>query len=318
MANPIDALIWAWEVAGRHVRVGRHQDRTGPTFNKVGILHTSENSLVRSSAKGVAAWQNTQEEFLDREETKERYSGYHFLVDRHGFVGQCNPADTKANHAGKSFDWKGHPGGGNNHIGVAMVARASRMPYSHQKDDFDNLLMKTAVLLAHINDKYGIPLVRITIEEYKAGKRGWLGHMNVANNPVGRKSDPGEHFPWDELLKEANLQWNRIYRHSVPAYPHQQAEGGKPQAATSGQPSTVSFAAGSVTMSGQTFKASEMKFLKDFASKSLRDKVEAGSLAYATAVIRRLRIELGVEPDITASDLAVRLLNLQGKGRNIG
>ena len=307
MANPIDALIWAWEVAGRHVRVGRHQDRTGPTFNKVGILHTSENSLVRSSAKGVAAWQNTQEEFLDREETEERYSGYHFLVDRHGFVGQCNPADTKANHAGKSFDWKGHPGGGNNHIGVAMVARASRMPYSHQKDDFDNLLMKTAVLLAHINDKYGIPLVRITIDEYKAGKRGWLGHMNVANQPVGRKSDPGEHFPWDELLKEANLQWHRIYRHSVPEHP--------PQAATSGQAERKP---GEVIISGTTFKPAEVKFLRDFANKSLRDKVEAGSLAYATAVIRRLRIELGVEPDITASDLAVRLLNLQGKGRNIG
>ena len=182
------------------------------------------------------------------------------------------------------------------------------MPYNHQKDDFDNLLMKTAVLLAHIYDKYGIPLVRISIDEYKAGKRGWLGHMNVANQPVGRKSDPGEHFPWKELLDEANLQWHRIYRHSVPAHPAEQAEGGKPpQAATSGQPKPASVSAGTITMSGQSFTADEIKFLKGLAEHSLSDHVQTGTLAYLTRFIRRLRKGIS-DQDLSADDLAVRLL----------
>ena len=313
MANPIDALRWAWEHSGRHNRVGKHQERSGPRFNKMGVLHTTENSLVRSSAEGVADWQNRQTGHVNMEATKKRYSGYHFLVDRNGFIGQCNPSTTRAYHAGNSYDWgdRRQPtpyggGGGNNHIGVAMVARASKMPYNEEAEAFDGLLTKTATLLAHIKDKYAIPLVRLTIAEYRAGHQGWLGHQDVAT-PHGRKSDPGEHFPWDELLKQANARWANIYAAPKP-----------PQAATSGQPKPLSFSAGNITLSGQTFKADEVKFLKDFAHKSLYSQVEAGSLAYATAVIRRLRIELGVEPDITASELAVRIAGLLKKGRNIG
>ena len=301
MANPIDALRWAWEHSGRHNRVGKHQERSGPRFNKVGVLHTTENSLVRSSAEGVADWQNRQTGHVNMEATKKRYSGYHMLVDRNGFIGQCNPSTTRAYHAGNSYDWgdRRQPtpyggGGGNNHIGVAMVARASKMPYNEEAEAFDGLLTKTATLLAHIKDKYAIPLVRLTIAEYRAGHYGWLGHQDVAT-PHGRKSDPGEHFPWDELLKRANLRWANIYASS-------------PKVAATDGTAVKMTDVGSVTMSGITFKAEEIRFLKDLAAKSLYYKVEPGSLAYGTAIIRRLRKELGLAASVNSQDFADLLL----------
>ena len=311
--NPIEGTSWAWEAAGRHERVGKAQARAGlPTMNRIGVLHTSENSLLRSSAPGVAHWQNTQEGFVDKEKTDKRYSGYHFLADKDRWIGQCNPDNTRAYHAGNSYEWgdraqppKTGGGSGNNHIGLAMVARAARMPYNEEEEAFGRLLQSTATIMAHICDKYDIPLERITIKEYRQGKRGWLGHQDVAT-PHGRKSDPGEHFPWNDLLVEARKAWNRLY--TVAAKPP------PPQAATSGG------GQGTIKqgVAGIQFDRNEVKFLKDLAHKSLYNQVEAGSLSYATAVIRRLRIELGVEPDIAAAELAVRIADLLKKGRNIG
>ena len=309
--NPINSAVWHWDIDGRHDRVAKHQVRKGSHFNQIGVLHTSENSLVRSSALGVAKWQNTQTDFTDADKTKKRYSGYHFLVDSNHWIGQCNPDNTRAYHAGNSYDWgdKAQPaiyggGGGNNHIGVSMVARASRMPYEHEEEAFGNLLLNTAELLAHICQKWDIPLERISIKEYRAGKRGWLGHQDVAT-PHGRKSDPGEHFPWAELMTEANRAWNRLYTVAArTAKP--------PQAATSGQGTIKQ------DVAGIKFGHDEVRFLKDLAHKSLYNQVEAGRVSYATAVIRRLRIELGVEPDITASELAVRIADLLKKGRSVG
>ena len=317
MDNPIDSVSWAWEAAGRHDRVGKAQHRVGlPTMNRIGVLHTSENSLVRSSAPGVAHWQNTQEGFVNKEKTDKRYSGYHFLADTDRWVGQCNPDNTRAYHAGNSYEWgdraqpaKTGGGGGNNHIGLAMVARAARMPYNEEEDQFGRLLQSTATIMAHICQKYDVPLERISIKEYRQGKRGWLGHMDVAT-PHGRKSDPGEHFPWNDLMVEARRAWNRLY--TVAAHSGQSAQS-EPDKSSPGGQSVMKAQVGDIK-----FGPDEVKFLKDLAAKSLYNQVEAGSLSYATAVIRRLRIELGVEPSITASELAVRIADLLKKGRSVG
>ena len=63
--------------------------------------------------------------------------------------------------------------------------------------------------------KYGIPMKRITIDEYRAGQQGWLGHMDVAyrRDKLGRKrprkSDPGKEFPWGKLILKANELRNK-------------------------------------------------------------------------------------------------------------
>ena len=189
---------WLWETF-KNRKCGRPQNRSGAKYNKFGVLHTTENNLG-ASAKDVALWQNTQ---------KKVYSGYHYLIDVDGVVYQCNPRTTKAQHAGLSYRWGGALGGGNNGIGASMVARAGLMPYSSEQGMFDNLLNNTAGLLVDINEEYGIPIKKITIEQYKNGVAGWLGHQDVAYriDKAGRKKqrkfDPGARFPWDVLISRA-------------------------------------------------------------------------------------------------------------------
>ena len=194
---------WLWEVK-RNPRCGRAQNRGRSQFNRVGVLHATDGQhddiLSSNGARATAAYQNN----LKR--TGLIYSGYHFLVDKGGVVGQCNPRTTRAFHAGRSWNWNGIPGGGNNHIGLSLFSQAHLWPYQDtdkHKVAAANILDNAAQVMAMIYDRFGIPLVRISIDEYRGGKQGWLGHMDVANRPVGRKPDPGEHFPWDDLIKLA-------------------------------------------------------------------------------------------------------------------
>ena len=192
------ASKWLWDTY-KNRKCGKLQNRSGPAFNKCVVLHTTENG-IRSLAVNVAKWQNTQ---------KKVYSGYHYLTDSRGnIVYQCNPDTTKAYHAGKSYNWGLALGGGNKHIGVSMVAEAGRMPYKGDHH-FEKLLDTTAQVMLEIFLKYKIPMKRITIDEYRAGQKGWLGHMDVAYrlDKLGRKKqrkfDPGKNFPWDRLIEKA-------------------------------------------------------------------------------------------------------------------
>ena len=189
---------WLWD-KNKNRKCGRKQNRYGNKFNNFGVLHTTENNL-EGSARAVANWQNSQ---------KKVYSGYHYLIDTNEIVYQCNPLTTRANHAGKSYNWGGAIGGGNLGIGASMVARAGLMPYTSEKDNFNKLIDNTAKLMVALEEKFNIPLKKITIEEYRDGVKGWLGHQDVAYrlDKLGRKKqrkfDPGAKFPWDVLIARA-------------------------------------------------------------------------------------------------------------------
>ena len=189
-------MNWQWQER-RNPHCAKLQTRNGSLYNQVGVLHTTENSLG-SSAQNVADWQNRQTKV---------YSGYHFLVDTKQVIYQCNPLTTRAYHAGRSLAFGGNPDDrGNNQLSVSMTAEAGKFPYDN-KELQEKLLDVTAQLLVDINQEYGIPLLKITPEDYQCGKRGWLGHMDVAikkDGKLGRKADPGKNFPWGELMNKAH------------------------------------------------------------------------------------------------------------------
>ena len=192
---------WLWETM-RNSRCGKPQNRSGPGNNEVIVIHTTDgphdNIQNGNGARATAAWQNRQ---------RKVWSGYHFLVDKSGVVGQCNPRNTKAYHAGRSWNWKGLPGGGNKAgIGVSLFSQAHLWPYQDTEADRTAsaaILDNAAQLLGLLHDRFGVPLSRITVNDYRKGARGMLGHMDIANRPVGRKPDPGKLFPWDELVERA-------------------------------------------------------------------------------------------------------------------
>ena len=176
-------------------RAGKPEKRAhSRSFNKCCIVHTTENG-IEGSAMSVMRWQNRQEE---------RYSGYHFEVDRHGWWCFMNPLTTRAWHGGKSEIWGGGgTAGASNHIGMALVAQAADWRH-YKQSDVDAVIDHAARCAAYISLTYSIPLRRISREDYLAGVQGFLGHEDVAI-PSGRKVDPGRRtgFPWQQMLAKA-------------------------------------------------------------------------------------------------------------------
>ena len=190
---------WLWETSGRNPKCGRPQTRPPEKgFLQAVILHTTDgprDSIVHEGgAAATAHWQNTQ---------RKAWSGYHFLLDQSEIIGQCNPANTKANHAGVSWGWK-KQGMGNRQIGVSIAGRADHWDYAlaGYPEAVDEVLDNLAALAVELYERFGVPLRRVTLEQYKNGQRGWLGHMDVAR-PKGRKPDPGTAFPWDVFIAKA-------------------------------------------------------------------------------------------------------------------
>ena len=269
---------WHWNTF-KNRKCGKPQNRSGNQFNKCVVLHTTENTLG-GKAENVALWQNTQ---------KKVYSGYHYLTDSYGNIFyQCNPDNTKAYHAGRSYNWGLALGGGNNHIGVSMVAYAGHMPYPNQKDMFEDLLDTTAKLMLEIHLKYGIPMKRITIEEYRAGQQGWLGHQDVAyrRNKLGkkvqRKFDPGKNFPWDRLIEKANALKEK-----------------------QGTPIESKV----IKMDSILTTADEM-FLRDMVKELQEAKASPSSLKYTLRFYRELAKQFGfsgAQPEVVAKELFERV-----------
>jgi N-acetyl-anhydromuramyl-L-alanine amidase AmpD len=60
----------------------------------------------------------------------------------------------------------------------------------------------SAKLAADICKRHAIPIVRLSVEDLKAGKRGLCGHVDITNAFSGGKghTDPGPAFPWELYL----------------------------------------------------------------------------------------------------------------------
>lgn len=64
------------------------------------------------------------------------------------------------------------------------------------------MLRRSAKLTAAKAKKFGIPVRRLTVEQIRAGYKGFAGHLDITNALNGGKGhwDPGYNFPWDWYL----------------------------------------------------------------------------------------------------------------------
>lgn len=95
------------------------------------------------------------------------------------------------------------PGANRKGIHIEHAGYAAQTP--GQWVDVYNLAMleQSAKLAADICKRHAIPIVHLSVEELKAGKRGLCGHVDVTNAFNGGKghTDPGVAFPWDLYLE---------------------------------------------------------------------------------------------------------------------
>ncbi|MBI1980341.1 MAG: thiamine phosphate synthase [Methylocystis sp.] len=105
----------------------------------------------------------------------------HYVVEEDGRVLQLVPESRRAWHAGKSF-WAGETDMNSASIGIEIVHPGYLDPRPYPAAQIE----ATAALARDICRRHAIPPERV------------LAHSDIA---PGRKRDPGEFFPWEELAR---------------------------------------------------------------------------------------------------------------------
>ena len=198
-----------------------------------------------------------------------------------------------------------------------MVAFASKFTSTQSPEDM-KLISQAARCAAYIHLTFGVPLVRITPAEYRQGKRGFLGHMDVAISlkagkwQLGRKSDPGKSFPWDLFLNNAKIFVQQSQPQRGDHVRIVQPKGAEVEASNivnyppKGSTPTIDVgdtAAKKPAGRLPELMPGEISYLKSFCDACQKNAVEPGSLAWVVRFIRALRKELGDE-NIGAAQLA--------------
>jgi N-acetylmuramoyl-L-alanine amidase len=139
-----------------------HNSRHGATVDCV-VIHDTESS----TAAAALSWF----------ESPASRASAHYVIDRDGRVYRCVAEEDRAWHAGVS-ELAGRPDLNTSSIGIEMVGFAAGPYTAAQIDAVVELLVE--LCLRH-------PAIR---------EDRIVGHDAIAR-PLGRKTDPGPHFPWD-------------------------------------------------------------------------------------------------------------------------
>lgn len=122
----------------------------------------------------------------------------HYTLDEDGTVYRHVPEDKRAWHAGISW-WGGRDDVNSRSIGIEIVNPGHEWGYREFPDEqIAALIALSKTILA----RHAIPAANI------------VGHSDVA---PGRKTDPGELFPWRRLAGHGIGLWPRGGRAAVPA-----------------------------------------------------------------------------------------------------
>ncbi len=112
----------------------------------------------------------------------------HYMVDRDGTISQYVAEEKRAWHAGKSY-WHGNIDINSASIGIEIVNRGHEFLMDNDElESFPDIQMRAVA-----------DLVKGIQARWQIANKNILGHSDIA---IGRKIDPGEHFPWEFLEAE--------------------------------------------------------------------------------------------------------------------
>lgn len=154
------------------------------------VMHTMESQKKPGTAKNVALW------FGGKTKTLPPKASAHYCVDGVDII-QCVSESVVA--------WAA-PGANKNGIHIEHAGYAAQTPVEWGDPYSRAVLLLSSKLAADICKRHAIPIVRLSVEELKAGHRGLCGHVDITNAFNGGKghTDPGPSFPWDDYLEMVN------------------------------------------------------------------------------------------------------------------
>lgn len=145
------------------------------------VIHGTVSACEPGGARATAAY------FRD---TVTRPSSAHYVVDPDEDV-QCVFDSVEAYHA--------PPNRGS--LGIELCDPQTGSGARWHDENHQKMLKRAAKLVARLALAYGVPVVRLSVEDLKAGKHGICGHVDVSNAwHQTDHSDPGDGFPWDQFM----------------------------------------------------------------------------------------------------------------------
>lgn len=155
-----------------------------PTDPRVIVNHTTEGSETIPSARNGA-------EYCQR---RTDGTSAHYFIDPREVV-HCVRTKDQAHTARRN----------GNRIGIhyEFCGRAGQTTAQWDDDDSNAILRNAARQAARDAKKYGIPVVKLTAAQVRAGAKGFCGHVDITHafpEDHGDHTDPGKYFPWDEYL----------------------------------------------------------------------------------------------------------------------
>jgi N-acetyl-anhydromuramyl-L-alanine amidase AmpD len=125
----------------------------------------------------------------------------HYCVDPHQVV-QCVRDTDVAWHA---------PCANRYGIGIEHTGYARQTAAEWDDDASRAILERSAILVADICHRHGIPAVKLSSADLLAGKRGICGHFDTTE--AWHKSshvDPGPNFPWAQYLAAVSAELDKL------------------------------------------------------------------------------------------------------------
>lgn len=149
---------------------------------QVGVIHTAESlpDFVGedTGAEGVSKYGATTER-----------ASWHDTIDSDSWV-------RNLPHEYTAFHVMGYNSIG---VGLEIATQAAKWidtPVGWRYATLD----RTAAWVAEVHQRHNLPIVRLDKAQVDAGLKGFVGHGSL--DPT-RRSDPGDAFPWDYVLKKA-------------------------------------------------------------------------------------------------------------------
>lgn len=187
---PVDELVPtpATFIRARYFRRGRR----GAAVRLV-VIHTAETPKGEKTARSVGNWFASEMRGADGK----IYEGStQYGVDANEIVQYVAESDTAYGAAGANETG----------IHIEHAGRASQTPAQWADAYSEKMLRRSAVLVADLCRRFGLPIKRIGPDEVKAGAAGICGHVDISRaypDKAGKSPhwDPGPNFPWAHYIE---------------------------------------------------------------------------------------------------------------------
>jgi N-acetyl-anhydromuramyl-L-alanine amidase AmpD len=144
------------------------------------VIHGTVSPCVKGGAESVAKYF----------QSSGAGGSAHYVVD---------PSEVVQCYSEKTICWHAPPNA--NSIGVELCDPQTGASSRWADANHEAMLVRAAALVREIAARWNVPLVRLSVADLKAGRRGICGHVDVSQAfHQTDHTDPGSGFPWAHFM----------------------------------------------------------------------------------------------------------------------